>query len=373
MAIRVAQNAAELLADGKPNLRVGQVAGELLADDNPHARVSQVTGEILAHGNPGLRASQLTMEILWLPAPPALVTQIAGAILVDDDPHLRAGQTCAQILYDWQPPPYPEFTMSNVQFPAMPGLRWNVTRTPQFNTTVSRHTSGREARVSNFAHPLWKWEMEYEFLREGNGYAELETLCGFFLQRQGQFDTFLYADPTESNVRVPNTTVNNGTGAQTVFTISAQPQHVFVNGVEQFAPAWTATSTTLTFASAPANGALIISTDSTIIGLTDGATNQFTLTKTWGGYTEPVGYLDASTLQVYVNGVATLSSDPVNPWSLATPNTLIFNVPPAANKVITAAYTWYYRVRFGEDAQDYDNFLWQLWQLKKLTLEMTKP
>ena len=129
----------------------------------------------------------------------------------------------------------------------------------------------------------------------------------------------------------------------------------------------------LNFASAPANGAVILSTDSPVIGLSDGATNRFTLTKTWGGFTEPVGYLDSASLQVYVNGVPTPANDPVNPWSLATPNSLIFNVPPAAHQVITASYTWYYRVRFGEDAQDYDNFLWQLWELKKLTLEMAKP
>ena len=373
MAIRVTQHAGILLADDIPNLRASQVSGEVLADDNPHARASQVVGEVFAHAIPGLRASQAALEILWLPAPPASVTQISGAILVDDDPHLRTSQLCAAILYDWQPPPFPAFTMSNIIFPALPGLRWKVVRTPQFNTTVSRHISGREARVSNFAYPLWKWEMEYEFLREGNGYSELETLCGFFLQRKGQFDTFLYADPTESNVLSPKTTVNTGTGSATTFAIAATPKHVFVNGVEVFSPAWSATASTLTFASAPANGAIILSTDSPVIGLSDGATNQFTLTKTWGGFTEPVGYLDATSLQVYVNGVPTPANDPVNPWSLATPNSLIFNVPPAAHQVITAAYTWYYRVRFGEDAQGYDNFLWQLWELKKLTLEMAKP
>ena len=34
--------------------------------------------------------------------------------------------------------------------------------------------------------------------------------------------------------------------------------------------------------------------------------------------------------------------------------------PPARGVVVSAGYTWYYRVRFGEDAQDYNNFMHQL-------------
>ena len=60
-------------------------------------------------------------------------------------------------------------------------------------------------------------------------------------------------------------------------------------------------------------------------------------------------------------------------WTLVTPNTLLFAVPPAKGVVVSAGYTWYYRVRFGEDAQNYNNFMYQLWDLKKLTLEMVKP
>ncbi len=40
---------------------------------------------------------------------------------------------------------------------------------------------------------------------------------------------------------------------------------------------------------------------------------------------------------------------------------------------MSASYTWYCRVRFGKDVQDYNNFMYQLWNLKKLTLEMVKP
>jgi hypothetical protein len=60
-------------------------------------------------------------------------------------------------------------------------------------------------------------------------------------------------------------------------------------------------------------------------------------------------------------------------WNLITPNTLSFPVPPAKGSVVSATYTWYYRVRFGEDVQDYNNFMYQLWELKKLSLEMVKP
>ena len=45
--------------------------------------------------------------------------------------------------------------MSNLIFPILPGLQWNVKKSPQFHTTIVKHTSGRETRVANYAYPLW--------------------------------------------------------------------------------------------------------------------------------------------------------------------------------------------------------------------------
>ena len=310
MANRITQLATEVLAAGIPAIRISTLAAEVLADDNPAATLSQLLAEILADDDPRIQASQFSVEILY-EFVHARVSQVAGEILVDDDPHAHVSQIVFEILYDYPLPPFAEFTMSNLIFPTLPGLQWNIVKSPQFHTTIVKHTSGRETRVSNTAYPLWKWEMSYELLRETQGFAELQALCGFFLARTGSFDTFLFADPAESNT---------------------------VSGYD--------------------------------LGVGDGFTTEYPLTKTYGGFIEPVGYVDAGSLQVFVGGVQVYSP---TTWNLITPNTLSFPAPPAKGSVVSASYTWYYRVRFGEDVQDYNNFMYQLWELKKLTLEMVKP
>jgi uncharacterized protein (TIGR02217 family) len=310
MAHRISALTAEVLQEGIPSLRASILVAELIADEDPAVLNSQLVTEILADDDPNIRASQLGIEILYEYVT-GRVSQLGAELLVDDDPSLHASELCLEVLYDYPMPPFADFTMSNLIFPALAGLQWDVKKSPQFQTTIVKHTSGRETRVSNYAHPLWKWEMSYELLRETQGYAELQALCGFFLARLGSFDTFLFADPAESNM---------------------------------------ATNYEL--------------------GVGDGFTTEYVLTKSYAGFIEPVGYVDATTLQVFIGGVQVYS--PAT-WVLVTPNTLQLTSALPAGSVISASYIWYYRVRFGEDVHDYNNFMYQLWELKKLTLEMVKP
>ena len=87
--------------------------------------------------------------------------------------------------------------MSNVQFPDLRGLAWEYTLSPTFSTGVQQATSGREVRAAYWSGPLWKLSLTYEFLHDdaqhvdANGYSQLQQLIGFFLARQGSFDSFL--------------------------------------------------------------------------------------------------------------------------------------------------------------------------------------
>lgn len=90
--------------------------------------------------------------------------------------------------------------MSDEVFPAMPGLAWNVTRSPEFNTKAFRSVSGKEVRAAFMAYPLWNYKLGFEFLRQGQGFSELEQLTGFFLSRKGAFDSFRYTDPDFNSV-----------------------------------------------------------------------------------------------------------------------------------------------------------------------------
>jgi uncharacterized protein (TIGR02217 family) len=108
--------------------------------------------------------------------------------------------------------------MSNAVFPSnLPGLSWGVRKAPEFNTKVQRSTNGRELRAAFYSYPLYNFSLKFEVLREAGAINELQTLMGFFLQRQGQFDSFLYTDPSDNTVT--DQSFGNGNGIQTQFQL----------------------------------------------------------------------------------------------------------------------------------------------------------
>lgn len=101
--------------------------------------------------------------------------------------------------------------MSDDVFPVLPGLKWGVIKAPMWATKVLPASSGREERGTFQSYPRWKFILGYEFLRGGNGYAELQTLVGFFNQRLGSWDSFLYQDPNDYTVADQALGVGDGT------------------------------------------------------------------------------------------------------------------------------------------------------------------
>lgn len=89
--------------------------------------------------------------------------------------------------------------MSDAVFPSLPGLKWNIKRTPVWKTLMQESVSGKESSVSLMSYPLRRYSLAYEFLRAG-AEAELQTLEGFFNLRRGRHDTFLYNDPDDYSV-----------------------------------------------------------------------------------------------------------------------------------------------------------------------------
>lgn len=89
--------------------------------------------------------------------------------------------------------------MSDAVFPVLPGLKWNIKRTPSWKTLSAESVSGKEIAVALMAYPRRSYSLSYEVLRAG-ALAELETLEGFFNLRRGRFDTFLYSDPDDYTV-----------------------------------------------------------------------------------------------------------------------------------------------------------------------------
>ena len=208
-------------------------------------------------------------------------------------------------------------------FPALPGLGWSVTKAPRFSTRIQRAVSGRELRALDQPWPIWTWTLTYALLRDkwyaraqgsmgggpGVGYDELRTLAGFFLQQQGAFQPFLFDDPTDD-------------------AVAGQP-----------------------------------------IGTGDASATQFQLVRTMVGFAEPITAPNTVTA-IYFNGVL---QSPAG-YSV-DPNTgiIAFSTPPPAGQAVTADYTYRFRVRFADDTAEFENFMYQLWQLKRLRLQSVLP
>lgn len=192
--------------------------------------------------------------------------------------------------------------MSNSVFPSMVGLKWDNTRTPSFNTKTHRSASGREARAALQAYPLWTFKLGYEVLRAAVAFSELQTLAGFFLARQGSFDSFLYTDPTDNAV----TSQGFGTG--------------------------------------------------------DGATLKFQLVRAWAYFIEPVMNVNGAA-SIYVGGVLkTITTD----YTIDAAGMVTFVSAPASAAAITWTGAYYYRVRFMADMAEFNQMMKDLWELKTL-------
>jgi uncharacterized protein (TIGR02217 family) len=202
--------------------------------------------------------------------------------------------------------------MSQAIFPNLPGLTWNVIKAPLWSTKVQQSVGGKEVRAQFFSRPIYTWTLVYELLRQGSAFLEFQTLIGFFNARQGKFDSFLFTDPVDNSV----ITQNFGTG--------------------------------------------------------DGVTTAFQLVRDYGaaGFTGRENVYDLNgAASIYVAGVLkTLTTD----YSISATGVVTFVGAPAAAAALTWTGSYYWRVRFDLDQAEFNNFLSQLWEAKKITLVSVK-
>jgi uncharacterized protein (TIGR02217 family) len=196
--------------------------------------------------------------------------------------------------------------MSSAIFPSLPGLQWGIRKRPKFRTKIQQAVGGRELRAAFQPYPIWRWRLSYEFLRtytaaSGTPYTELQSLLGFFLARQGAFDTFLYSDPSDKTVTLQS--IGTGTGALTTFQLA----------------------------------------------------------RTYGGFTEPIYNVDATSAAplIYKNGVLqTLTTD----YTISSTGLVTFVVAPANGLAITWTGSYYWRVRFDGDDTEFSQFVENFWE-----------
>ena len=114
--------------------------------------------------------------------------------------------------------------MSTALFPTLPGLAFDVGKSPMFSTDVKTSVSGREMRRANWAHPIYQFTLTFEFLRDEAAFNELKTLAGFYLQRQGSFDSFLLSDPDDNSTTLQQFGVGDGVTRNSSCSVNSAAQ-----------------------------------------------------------------------------------------------------------------------------------------------------
>jgi uncharacterized protein (TIGR02217 family) len=218
--------------------------------------------------------------------------------------------------------------MSNLIFPTAQGLKWDLQKTPVFSTLIQKSASGRSLRAAFYQYPIYRYDLSYDILRDDVAHNELKTLMGFYLARQGAFDSFLYVDPSDNIV----------TGQA--------------------------------------------------IATGDGVTAAFQLIRTYGGFIEPCLDIQAPisptpVLYIYVNGVLQdVSYYDIKSYagtiSYFNGGMLTFKAGHIPGAVpITANFSYYKRVCFleysddgqvsGSSSNSFNQFMYNLWELSSLS------
>jgi uncharacterized protein (TIGR02217 family) len=217
--------------------------------------------------------------------------------------------------------------MSNLRFPQLRGVAWNIHLAPQWKTGRQESRSGREVATRFRVQPRMKITLSYGTGDDGflsdrqpkpadDGsvvYSDFDTMFGFLNMHGGEHDTFLFQG---------------------------------VNAIDLKKYVRTGES----------------------IGTGDGATTDFQLQRDLGGWKETV-YWVLNTPVFYIDGIPV---DPANVTDLGHGKYRL-SAAPANGALITADFTFAHRCRFDADEIDFANWSAYFWECGTVPLITVKP
>ena len=140
--------------------------------------------------------------------------------------------------------------------------------------------------------------------------SDLQTLLGFYLARQGQYDSFLFADPTDNSVSLQSF----GTG--------------------------------------------------------DGTTTAFQLGRVYGGFAEAIQ--NPFQVAIFDNGTQKSSGYTVGTLGTVNGGLVTFTTAPTAGHALTWSGSFFFRLRFKDDNSEFNQFLTNLYEHKGLDCTSVK-
>jgi uncharacterized protein (TIGR02217 family) len=96
------------------------------------------------------------------------------------------------------------------------------------------------------------------------------------------------------------------------------------------------------------------------IGTGNGLITDFTLQRSFGASTRVVDQVNAIT-QVTLNGT------PTSAYTIVQPNIIRFTTAPGSGVIVRATFTYYWKVRFLQDSNAFEEFMQNMHQLRKVS------
>jgi uncharacterized protein (TIGR02217 family) len=201
-------------------------------------------------------------------------------------------------------------------FPTLKGLAWPVGRAPLQSTLKQKAISGKETRLQLYSFGLYKYELTFSYLGSGAQNQDWQLLMSFFQLVAGAALPFHFNDVYDN-------------------AIAGQ-----------------------------------------MLGTGDGATRSFNFARTLSLITEPVQDVTQASVTVRVATVAQDSSsysfltDPN--WGFAYGIEFDASHVPASGAPVTADFSYNWPCRFDDDTAEFSSFMFNFWELKKLSFTTLK-
>jgi uncharacterized protein (TIGR02217 family) len=320
-----------------------------------------------ANSRPFLAITQAGIEV-WRTGensagPTLAVTQVGAEIWRTGEsaaqPNLAVTQFAVEVWHFYKPVEgevtaqtgRSRFDLGHTIDPILIGPGWPEKKRAHFATRTHRSVSGRELRALDQGRPIWEWVLTYPDLRDNHdARANVHRDPGGW----HLIERFRSIDPVSGHA-APDETADGA--------IIFQPGPALANDSDL--------RVMVGFFEAQQGGfgefLYEDPSDNRVTGQLldpgDGAATQFQLYRSLGGFVEPIT-APKRVAHVYVNGV-----DPGN-WTVDPRTGIVtFGSPPLSGAVLTADFTYFFRVKFSEDTQDFENFMLDLWQLGQVKLQ----
>lgn len=211
-------------------------------------------------------------------------------------------------------------------FPRLPGFSWGRYKTARWKTMIQTSESDLERRWARWSSPRWLFSVPVNVLRaDRTSSNELKQIIAFFNALQGSAQSFLIDDREDPSLTgVTGQAIGTGDGVTTDFQLIHNYTYDYGTWVE-----------TCKYI----NPRLCY-------GFGE------------GGYGE-YRYGTAESPYIYLDGVLQYTG-----YAISDLGVIQFDTAPALGVVITADFSYFYRVRFDGDDQDFQNLMFQLWDIQ---------